>query len=142
MVDIGPILPYGALSDLGLTSACQTALSQPVACDIAIAELVGSSYVGSFNDATTTAAVCRAGCEDSIRQLHVSVSASCGHIVSAALFVDLIDMLWSNWNQSCFSDPTTGENCNGEKQVLHYAASVWNTTSPPSFFSFWSNLDP
>ncbi|KAL4904654.1 hypothetical protein BDW74DRAFT_185554 [Aspergillus multicolor] len=74
-------------------------------------------YIGSFDNATTTALVCAAGCETSIAQLHDSVLTSCGasaELIPGISFLNLVGALWSGWNQSCFVDPSTGANCNDE----------------------------
>ncbi|KAL4973054.1 hypothetical protein BDW66DRAFT_162375 [Aspergillus desertorum] len=90
------MFPNGTLSGLGLSAACEDALT---------------------GDAATTALVCAASCEASIAQLHDSVSASCGssaELIPGMSYLDLVNQLWSSWNQSCFTDPTTGVNCNDE----------------------------
>lgn len=107
----------GTLSGLGLSSVCENALYQKVDCDDNISSLVTNDYIGSFNNATMTDLVCTVGCEASIAQFHDSVSTSCGDsasIIPGISYLDFIDQVWSNWNQSCFVDPSTGENCNGE----------------------------
>lgn len=109
----------GSLSSFGLTSACEQALYQNILCDDAVSSLSTDTYVGSFDNSTLTALVCDAGCEASIAQLHDAVAAGCGTtagLVPGLPFLGLVDQLWSNWNQSCFTDPTTGENCNGESR--------------------------
>ncbi|KAL4902123.1 hypothetical protein BDW74DRAFT_186928 [Aspergillus multicolor] len=72
-------------------------------------------YIGSFDNDTITAQVCSAGCEASIAELHQTIDSTCGSsasLVPGLPFLDMLDLLWGNWNQSCFVDPTTGENCN------------------------------
>ena len=64
--------------------------------------------------------VCDAGCGSSLVQLHDNVAASCGqtaNLIPGLPVLGLVDMLWSNWNQSCFVDPTTGDNCNGKRSL-------------------------
>lgn len=112
------MFPNGTLSGLDLSSACETALYSTVDCDDNISSLITNDYIGSFDNATTTASVCAASCETSITNMYNSVLSSCG--VSAELtqgmtYLSLINQLWSNWNQSCFVDPTTGQNCNGKR---------------------------
>jgi hypothetical protein len=112
------IFPNGSLSNLNLTSNCENLLYQKINCDDSISKLWTRGYVGSFDNSTQTALVCEAGCEASISELHNDVSTSCGDTVGllpGLPFIGLVDMLWSNWNQSCFVDPTTNKNCNGEK---------------------------
>ncbi|PCG89723.1 hypothetical protein PENOC_105280 [Penicillium occitanis (nom. inval.)] len=109
------IFDNGTLSGLDLTDACETALYQAVYCDEGISSLVTNGYVGSFDNSTLTTLVCDASCGNSIAQLHSAVSTGCGEtagIVPGFPFLGLVDMLWSNWNQSCFNDATTGQNCN------------------------------
>jgi hypothetical protein len=105
------------LSGLNLTSTCESALSQTVYCDDNISSLMTSGYVGSFDNSTLTALVCDTGCGTSIAQLNDAVLAGCGEttgVVPGLPFLGLVDLVWSNWNQSCFSDQTTGQNCNGK----------------------------
>ncbi|ODM14595.1 hypothetical protein SI65_09940 [Aspergillus cristatus] len=107
------MFPNGSLSGLGLTSACETALYQKVNCDYGLSSLMTDGYVGSFDNATLTALICDAGCKASITQLHDTVSGNCGEtaeLVPGLPFLGLVDEC--DWNQSCFVDPTTGENCN------------------------------
>ncbi|KAJ6096606.1 hypothetical protein N7486_007352 [Penicillium sp. IBT 16267x] len=105
----------GTLSGLGLSSTCENALYQTIDCDDNISSLGTDQYIGSFDNATITALVCATGCEASIAQLHDSVMTSCGdsaELIPGIPFLTLVDQLWSTWNQTCFVDPTTGENCN------------------------------
>ncbi|RDW90003.1 LysM peptidoglycan-binding domain-containing protein [Aspergillus mulundensis] len=111
------MFPNGTLSSLGLSSACEDALYQTVDCDSAVSDLITDGYISSSGEAATTALVCAASCEASIAQLHDSVSASCGtsaELIPGMSYLDLVNQLWSNWNQSCFTDPTTGANCNDQ----------------------------
>lgn len=107
----------GSLSSPHLALACETALYQTVDCADEAASLMTSGYVGSFENATETTLVCDAGCEASVAQLHDAVAASCvgssANLLNGMPFVDLADLFWSNWNQTCFVDPDTGTNCNG-----------------------------
>lgn len=107
----------GSLSSLNLTSACEAALYQTVDCADETALLMTSGYVGSIENATETASVCDAGYEASVAQLHDAVATSCvgssANLMDGMPFVDLVDLFWSNWNQSCFVNPATGTNCNG-----------------------------
>lgn len=108
----------GSLSSLGLASACEAALYETVDCADEAAALMTSGYVGSFENATETALVCDAGCEESVAQLHDAVAGSCvgssADLIDGLPFIDLVNLFWSNWNQSCFVDPTTETNCNGQ----------------------------
>ncbi|KAH8696451.1 hypothetical protein BGW36DRAFT_297138 [Talaromyces proteolyticus] len=109
------IFPNGSLSNLNLTPNCENSLYQKVNCDGSISILGSSSYVGSFDNSTLTALICDAGCGSSISDLHNAVSANCGNtvgLIPGLPFLGLVDMFWSNWNQSCFVDPTTNKNCN------------------------------
>lgn len=107
----------GSLSSLGLSSACELSLYNSIDCDPGVSFLATSSYGGSLNNATLTSLVCQSACEKSIAQLHDSVAANCGTnaaLVPGMSFLALVDQTWSNWNQTCFTDPTTGDNCNGK----------------------------
>lgn len=111
------MFPNGSLSDLGLTSACETALYQKINCDPNVAALMAGDYLGSFGNATVTSLVCDAGCTASIGQLHNAVLSKCGKTVemgSGRSYLGIVDKLWNNWNQSCLTDPRNGMNCNGK----------------------------
>lgn len=112
------IFPNGSLSNLNLTTNCENLLYQKINCDDSVSKLWTRGYVGSFDNSTQTTLLCDTGCEASISELRNAVSTSCGNTVGllpGLPFIGLVDMLWSNWNQSCFTDPTTKENCNSEK---------------------------
>lgn len=131
----------GSLSSLNLTSACEAALYQTVDCAGEASSLMTSGYVGSLENATETSLVCDAGCEVSVAQLHDAVAASCvgssANLIDGMPFVDLVDLFWSNWNQSCFVDPATGTNCNGQSARIHVFL-MWS----PSYFSMKLTYDP
>lgn len=106
----------GSLSSLGLSSACELSLYSSIDCDPGLSSLATSSYGGSLDNATLTSLVCQSACGASIAQLHDSVAANCGTtaaLVPGISFLALVDQVWSNWNQTCFTDLTTGDNCNG-----------------------------
>lgn len=124
----------GTLSDLGLDldPTCESVLYQTVDCDDATSTLMTNSYIGSFDNATLTASVCAAGCGNSLAQLHADVATSCSEtaeLIDGLPFLGLVDMLWSNWNQSCFYDPTTGNNCN---EVIAAFPNVTDITLLPT----------
>ncbi|KAL4756310.1 LysM peptidoglycan-binding domain-containing protein [Aspergillus foveolatus] len=109
------MFPNGSLSSLGLTEACELSLYNSIDCDPGVSALATSSYGGSLNNATLASLVCQATCGTSIAQLHDSVVTSCGtteSLIPGMSFLALVDQVWSNWNQSCLTDPTTGDNCN------------------------------
>lgn len=115
------IFSSGSLSSLDLTSACKAALYQTVYCDEDTLSLLTDGYVDGFDNSTQEALFCDAGRESSIAKLHDSVLAGCGDtegLLDGLSFLGIVDEFWSNWNQSCFTDPTTGENCNGERKLL------------------------
>jgi hypothetical protein len=106
------------LSGLGLSSSCEQSLSQKIYCDDAVSFMNSNSYAGNFDNSTLTALVCADECDASIADLHDAVAINCG--ASAAYmpgltFLSLVDQVWSNWNKTCFVDPTTGQNCNGKR---------------------------
>lgn len=107
----------GSLAGLGLSSACEAALYQTVKCDDSARNLLAAdAYLGSTGNATLTNLVCAASYEASIAYLRGSVAAACSTTASlpgtGVKFVSVVDRLWSNWNQTCFTDPATGANCN------------------------------
>lgn len=111
------MFPNGSLSGLGLESACETALYQKINCDPNVASLMAGDYLGSFGNATVTSLVCDAGCTTSIGQFHNAVLSKCGKAVEMGpglSYLGIVDKLWSNWNQSCLTDPRNGMNCNGK----------------------------
>ncbi|KAL4962771.1 uncharacterized protein BDV14DRAFT_202405 [Aspergillus stella-maris] len=109
------MFPNVSLSTIGLDPSCKAALYQTVNCADQTASLMTDGYIGSFNNDTITAQVCSAGCEASIAKLHQTIDSTCGSsasLVPGLPFLDMLDLLWGNWNQSCFVNPTTGKNCN------------------------------
>lgn len=122
-----PMFPNGSLASLGLDSACETVLYETIYCDDETAELMTSSYLGSLDNATLTSSVCDSGCGTSLAQLHDDVATNCGagaEFVDGLAYLDLVDMLWSNWNQSCFVDPDSGDNCNGKHSLNRVTPEV------------------
>lgn len=112
------MFPTGSLSYMNLMPDCENALYQKVNCDDAVSSLMTDGYVSSFDNSTLSTLVCNAGCEAAIAKLHDAVSTNCGEtteLVPGLPIIGLVNLLWSNWNQSCFADPNTGENCNGEE---------------------------
>ncbi|KAB8255517.1 hypothetical protein BDV32DRAFT_161883 [Aspergillus pseudonomiae] len=72
-------------------------------------------YISSFDNSTLTTLVCDVGCEAAIAKLRDTVSTNCGEItelVPGLPIIGLVDLLWSNRNQSCFTNPNTRENYN------------------------------
>lgn len=121
------MFPNGTLSGLDLSSTCEDALYQTVDCDDNISSLFTDGYIGSFDNVTMTSLVCAASCEASIAMMYDSVSTSCGdsaELIPGMSYLALVNQLWSNWNQSCFVDPTTGENCNGEDTLIHLENTI------------------
>ncbi|KAE8161705.1 carbohydrate-binding module family 50 protein [Aspergillus tamarii] len=109
------MFPTGSLSYMNLMPDCENALYQKVNCDDAVSSLMTDGYVSSFDNSTLSTLVCNAGCEAAIAKLHDAVSTNCGEtteLVPGLPIIGLVNLLWSNWNQSCFADPNTGENCN------------------------------
>ncbi|KAJ9154856.1 LysM domain-containingprotein [Pleurostoma richardsiae] len=113
-----PIFANGSLAGSGLSVACEAALYQTVKCDDSARNLLSAdAYIGSTGNETLTTLLCDPGCDSSIAYLRGSVSAACAatpDLTTGVSFVSLVDRLWSNWNQSCFTDPSTGQNCNDD----------------------------
>jgi hypothetical protein len=121
------MFPNGTLSGLGLSTTCENTLYQTINCDGNVSSLVTGDYIGSFDNSTLTSLVCAESCEASISQMHDSVLANCGasaEYVTGMSYLALVDELWSGWNQSCFVDPTTGENCNGTYTSNHMCCTA------------------
>ncbi|KAJ5874990.1 uncharacterized protein N7529_003420 [Penicillium soppii] len=87
----------GSLSSFGLTTACELSLYNSVDCDPGVSSLATSSYGGSLDNDTLTS---------------LTSCGSTAELVPGMTFLALVDQVWSNWNSSCFTDPTTGDNCN------------------------------
>ncbi|KGO45809.1 Peptidoglycan-binding Lysin subgroup [Penicillium expansum] len=107
--------PNGTLSGLGLSSTCEDALYATVDCDDEISSVMTDGYIGSLDNETLTDLICASTCEASIAELYDSVSTSCGdsaELIAGISYLSLIGQVWSSWNQSCFVDLTTGQNCN------------------------------
>ncbi|RAH75318.1 uncharacterized protein BO66DRAFT_433398 [Aspergillus aculeatinus CBS 121060] len=114
------MFPNGTLSGSGLSSPCENPLYQTLDCNDAVSLIDTDDYSDSLDNATLTALICASSCEASIAQLHDSVSAKCGssaELIPGMSFRVLVGQFWSSWNQSCFVDPKTGENCNSKKNA-------------------------
>ncbi|KJR87858.1 LysM domain protein [Sporothrix schenckii 1099-18] len=123
------VFASGSLVGLGLSSACEAALYQTVKCDDSARNLLAAdAYLGSTGNKTLTGLVCEAVCEASIAYVRQSVAAACAvtpHLPGTNVpFVSVVDRLWSNWNQTCFVDPTTGTNCNDVIAAFPAAADI------------------
>lgn len=115
-----PLFPDGSLAGVGLDSACESSLYTNISCDAAASALLAPGYLGSFDNSTLTESVCSTSCETSIGNLADKIAEACAdtpNLVDGVPFKGIIDTLWGNWNQSCFTDPDTGENCNGKIQT-------------------------
>ncbi|KAH6645531.1 hypothetical protein BKA67DRAFT_527068 [Truncatella angustata] len=119
------IFSNGSLSTVGLDAACESAMYQTIACDGAASILMTESTVNS----TRTELVCTADCETSIANMASTVAEACVNTPNLATGLPLfgfVDTIWSNWNQSCFTDPETGDNCNDFLAALPSVADVSN----------------
>ncbi|KAM0545773.1 hypothetical protein ACHAPJ_011197 [Fusarium lateritium] len=107
------MFPDGSLADSGLPSTCEATLYQSVNCPVEASDLVTDGYIDS-DDPAVTEAVCRTACGNSIGHMRTKVASACGseEMIPGMPYVNLVDKFWSSWNLSCFSDPTTGDNCN------------------------------
>lgn len=110
------VFPEGSLSGMGLSSACEATLYQGVSCAEEALPLMGDVPIGSFGDSKVTELVCRPVCERTIRHMRDKVALACDEeeMIPGLPYVRLFDRFGSNWNQSCFNDPDSGKNCNGE----------------------------
>lgn len=120
--DVGvSMFTNGSLSSLSLPSACELSLYNSIDCDPGVLVLVTSSYGGSLNNATLTSLVCQSACRTSITQLHDSMAANCGTtaaLIPGVPFLTLVNQVWSNWNQTCFTNPTINDNYNSIKTLF------------------------
>lgn len=108
------MFPQGYLADRGLSSTCEATLYQSVNCPEEASDLMTDGYIDS-GDPAVPKLVCGKVCGGSIGHMRTKVASACGaeELVPGMSYVSLVDQFWSSWNQSCFSDPKTGENCNG-----------------------------
>lgn len=107
------MFPQGYLASSGLSTTCETTLYQSVNCPQEASDLMSDGYIDS-DDQSVTDLVCRPVCGSSIGHMRSKVASACGseEFVPGMSYVSLVDKFWSSWNQSCFSDPKTGKNCN------------------------------
>ncbi|KAH7183621.1 uncharacterized protein B0J16DRAFT_402152 [Fusarium flagelliforme] len=103
----------GALAGSELPSDCETTLYQTVSCPEEVSDLMTDGYIDS-DDPAVTKRVCSKTCGGSIGHMRSKVASACGsrEMIPGMAYVNLVDKLWSGWNQSCFSDPKTGKYCN------------------------------
>ncbi|KAK8115314.1 carbohydrate-binding module family 50 protein [Apiospora kogelbergensis] len=103
----------GSLDTLGLESNCEEALYQVLQCVDSATILVHQS--DTSGNPTTTTSTCTTSCSSSLESLHKAVASSCAqtpNLTPGVPFIGMVDKLWDNWNQTCFTDPKTGKNCN------------------------------
>ncbi|KAI6747886.1 hypothetical protein FGRA07_09493 [Fusarium graminearum] len=102
----------GSLSGAGLPSVCEATLYQTMNCADQTADLAVNGYLDS-DDPAVTKLVCRAACGGAIGHMRTKIASACGdeEMVPGMSFVYMVNNLWSNWNQACFTDPKTGEFC-------------------------------
>ncbi|KAI1066831.1 hypothetical protein LB506_012125 [Fusarium annulatum] len=107
------MFPQGYLASSGLSTTCETTLYQSVNCPQEASDLMSDGYIDS-DDQSVTDLICRPVCGSSIGHMRSKVASACGseEFVPGMSYVSLVDKFWSSWNQSCFSDPKTGKNCN------------------------------
>jgi hypothetical protein len=106
------MFPQGYLADRGLPSNCEATLYQSVNCPAEAGDLMSYGYI---DDPAVNKLVCRQVCGSSIGHMSTKVASACGaaELTPGIPFVTLVDKLWSSWNQSCFTDPKTGDYCQG-----------------------------
>ncbi|KAF5560715.1 hypothetical protein FNAPI_4091 [Fusarium napiforme] len=106
------MFPQGLLEGRGLSSTCEATLYQSVNCPQEASDLMSDGYIDS-DDQSVVELVCRQTCGSSIGHMRTKVASACGseEFTTGMSYVNLVDKFWSSWNQSCFSDPKTGKNC-------------------------------
>ncbi|KAI1014460.1 hypothetical protein LB504_012235 [Fusarium proliferatum] len=106
------MFPQGSLSSAGLPSVCEATLYQSINCADETADLAANGYLDN-DDPAVTKLVCRATCGGAIGHMRTKVASACGtgEMVPGMSFVNMVDKLWSSWNQTCFASPKTGEFC-------------------------------
>ncbi|KAF5570185.1 hypothetical protein FPHYL_1461 [Fusarium phyllophilum] len=106
------MFPQGYLADRGISSACEATLYQSVNCPQEASYLMSDGYIDS-DDQSVVELVCRQVCGSSIGHMRTKVASACGsaELTPGMPYVSLVDKFWSSWNQSCFTDPKTGNNC-------------------------------
>jgi hypothetical protein len=111
------------LSELDLPEICQTALSERILCDENVQDFSEPAYRGSIEDNTLYQDVCDASCGASLRAYYENVSRACaGYNVTGAPPTKVGGYLWEGWNETCYTEPSSGRYCNGT--VNHYKSST------------------
>jgi len=107
-----------ASSLTGLPDSCQTSLTQLVKCNPYTKRLLAESYRGSLQNHTITDSICDESCGASLKSWFDNVSSDCaGYNVSDSAATKYGGQIWSGWNETCLTDPTTGEYCNGNSYI-------------------------
>lgn len=98
----------------GLPGACRASLTRLVKCDRYTEIFLQHSYRGPLHNKTLTDSVCDESCGHSLQNWFDGVATHCqGYNVSLSAPTKLGGQIWSGWNETCLTDPTTGEYCNG-----------------------------
>lgn len=105
------------LDSRGLPASCITALTQMIYCDAYVYEFGGEPRWRGYVDTNETSyeSVCDASCGASIRSYWDGIVKECaGHKFSSNTTITIgAGRLWEAWNETCYYDPDTGRNCNG-----------------------------
>lgn len=101
------------LSDL--TSPCITALTQNIACSPWMSTWRTPLYHGSLYNNTLTESICDPSCGVSLKSWFDGVSTSCaGQNVTGDVPTKVGGFVYQGYNETCSTDSTTGEYCNGK----------------------------
>lgn len=120
------MFPQGSLSSAGLSSVCEATLYQSINCADETADLAANGYLDS-DDPAVTKLVCRSTCGSAIGHMRTKVASACGteEMVPGMSYVHMVDKLWGSWNQTCFTDPKTGEFCHGKCASSKYPSLLY-----------------
>jgi hypothetical protein len=103
------------LDDLNLPATCKTALTQRILCDGAVQDFSEPSYRGSIENSTLYQEVCDVSCGSSLRSYYDTVSRACaGFNITNAPPTKVAGYLWEGWNETCYTEPSSGRFCNGK----------------------------
>lgn len=106
----------GIFDGLDLAPACEQVLYQQINCDALVSTLGQRVYHGSLGDQDLTDAVCIASCSTALTTARRRISGACAStpdLLPGYPVLVLIDAIITGWEETCLTDGTTGEYCNG-----------------------------
>ena len=117
----------GMFDGLDLDSACERVLYQQISCDAFVSTLGQKTYHGSLGDQDLSDDVCSESCSTALTTARRRISGACAStpdLLPGYPVLALIDSIITGWKETCLTDSSTGEYCNGNRS---HRLIVWGT---------------